>query len=81
MYIYMFVCVEVGEIVCADLVRQELVEKNILMDSGAAPGLQGAQRELEKHMRADSLEKHIQSRPKPAELVEKGILNGEFRGT
>lgn len=47
------------------------------MNSGAAPGLQGAQKDLEKHMRADSLEKHIQSRPKPDELVEKGILNGE----
>lgn len=47
------------------------------MDSGAAPGLQGAQRDLERHMRADSLEKHIQSRPKPEELVEKGILSRE----
>lgn len=56
---------------------QELVEKNILPDSSAAPGIQGAQKDLERHMRADSLEKHIQSRPKPEELVEKGILNGE----
>lgn len=29
-------------------------------------------------MRADSLENHIKARPKPAELIEKGILNGEL---
>ena len=47
---------------------------NILPDSSAAPALQGQQKELEKHMRADSLEQKIQHRPKPEELVKEGIL-------
>ncbi len=47
---------------------------NILPDSTAAPALQGQQRELEKHMRADSLEQKIQHRPKPEELIKEGIL-------
>lgn len=47
---------------------------NILPDSKAAPALQGQQKELEKHMRADSLEQKIQQRPKPEELVKEGIL-------
>ena len=47
---------------------------NILPVSNAAPALQGQQRELEKHMRADSLEQKLQQRPKPEELVKEGIL-------
>ena len=47
---------------------------NILPNSTAAPALQGQQKELEKHMRADSLEQKIQQRPKPEELVKEGIL-------
>ena len=47
---------------------------NILPDSTAAPALQANQKELEKHMRADSLEHKIQHRPKPDELVKEGIL-------
>lgn len=54
------------------------MQKNILHDSSAAPALQEKQHELEMHMRADSLEKHLQSRPKPEELVKEGILKGEF---
>lgn len=50
---------------------------NILSDSTAAPALQGQQRELYKHMRADSLEKQIQHRPDPAELIKEGILKGD----
>jgi hypothetical protein len=50
---------------------------NILPDSTAAPALQGHQRELERHMRADSLEKGLQGRPKPEDLVKKGILEGK----
>jgi len=49
---------------------------NILPDSTAAPALQSNQRELEKHMRRDSLEKQLQNRPKPEELVKEGILEG-----
>lgn len=50
---------------------------NILPDSNAAPAIQGQQRELQKHMRADSLEQKLQSRPKPEELVGKGILEAD----
>lgn len=54
--------------------KDDLVSKNILPDSSAAPGIQGQQRELEKHMRADTLEKAVQGRPQKDELVSKGIL-------
>ena len=50
---------------------------NILPDSTAAPALQGQQKELERHMRADSLEQKIQQRPKPEELVKEGILQAD----
>lgn len=40
----------------------------------AAPSLQEKQKELAKHMRANSLEQKIQQRPKPEELVKGGIL-------
>ena len=51
-----------------------LNQGNILPDSTAAPALQGQQRELAKHMRANSLEQKLQQRPKPEELVKEGIL-------
>jgi RPEL repeat len=51
-----------------------LISGNILPESNAAPALQAQQRELQKHMRKDSLEKHLQTRPKPDELVKEGIL-------
>lgn len=47
---------------------------NILPDSNAAPALQANQRELEKSMRRDSLEKHLANRPDPNQLVKEGIL-------
>ncbi|KAI9745035.1 MAG: hypothetical protein M1818_001313 [Claussenomyces sp. TS43310] len=47
---------------------------NILPDSNAAPGIVGHQKELEKHMRADSLNEKIAHRPSPAELVKEGVL-------
>lgn len=50
---------------------------NILPDSTAAPALQGHQKELERHMRADSLEKHLQARPPPEQLVKQGILEAD----
>lgn len=55
--------------------REDLVERNILPDSTAAPGIQGQQKELEKHMRADSLNEKIAHRPSPAELVKEGVLH------
>lgn len=50
---------------------------NILPDTKAAPALQGQQKELKRHMRADSLEQKIQQRPKPEELVKEGILGAD----
>lgn len=50
------------------------MSKNILPDSSAAPAILGQQRELEKNMRADTLEKAVQGRPQKDELVSKGIL-------
>jgi len=56
--------------------KDELVERNILPDSTAAPALQNHQRELAAAMRRDSIEKHLQTRPSPAELIKEGILEG-----
>lgn len=39
-----------------------------------APALASSQKALERHMRADSLEKALQHRPSPNELVREGIL-------
>lgn len=52
------------------------MEKNVLLDSNAAPAIQEQQKELEKHMRADSLEKKLQHRPEKEELIKEGILKG-----
>jgi hypothetical protein len=48
---------------------------NILPDSTAAPAIQGHQKELEKHMRADSLNEKISHRPKPEDLIKGGVLH------
>jgi len=58
--------------------KDELVERNILPDSTAAPALQNHQRELAAAMRRDSIEKHLQTRPSPAELIKEGILEGSY---
>ncbi len=54
-----------------------MIAGNILPDSAAAPSLQEKQRELERHMRADSLEQKIQQRPKPEELIKEGIMEAD----
>ncbi|KAI0006314.1 hypothetical protein F4779DRAFT_597075 [Xylariaceae sp. FL0662B] len=59
--------------------RSELVEKNILPASTAAPSLQEKQKELEKHMRADSLNEKILHRPSPEKLIEEGVLHEDPR--
>ncbi|CAK7202476.1 hypothetical protein SEUCBS139899_005199 [Sporothrix eucalyptigena] len=59
--------------------REELVQKNILPDSTAAPGLQAQQKQLEKSMRADSLNDKISNRPSPEELIKKGVLDEDPR--
>ncbi|KAK4162298.1 hypothetical protein QBC43DRAFT_77823 [Cladorrhinum sp. PSN259] len=59
--------------------RQALIERNILPASTAAPSIQAQQRELEKHMRADSLNEKIAHRPPPEEVIQKHILHEDPR--
>ncbi|TGJ82801.1 hypothetical protein E0Z10_g5956 [Xylaria hypoxylon] len=59
--------------------RAELVDKNILPESHAAPSLQEKQKELAKHMRADSLNDKISHRPSPEQLLKNGVLHDDPR--
>ncbi|KAK7914221.1 RPEL repeat protein [Apiospora marii] len=59
--------------------RSELVEKNILPASNAAPSLIEKQKELEKHMRADSLNDKILHRPTPEQVLKNGVLHDDPR--
>lgn len=52
----------------------DIYSGNILPNSSAAPALQANQKELDRRMRADSLEHKIQHRPTADKLVEEGIL-------
>ena len=62
-------------LLCSACARTDLTIGNILPDSTAAPSIQGQQRELEKHMRADSLNEKISHRPRPEDLIKEGILS------
>ncbi|KAI9840928.1 MAG: hypothetical protein M1837_001107 [Sclerophora amabilis] len=53
---------------------QDLKEKNILLDTNAAPSLQAAAHELERQRATDSLKKGLEKRPERDELVERNIL-------
>lgn len=59
--------------------RAELIEKNILPASNAAPGLQAHQKELQKHMLEDKLNDKISHRPDPQELINENILHDDPR--
>jgi len=59
--------------------RSELIEKNILPASNAAPAIQAQQKELEKHMKADTLNEKIAHRPSPEELIKEGVLHEDPR--
>ncbi|CAJ0552968.1 Ff.00g010460.m01.CDS01 [Fusarium sp. VM40] len=59
--------------------RAELVEKNILPASTAAPGLLAHQKELEKHMLEDKLNDKISHRPDPEALIKEGVLRDDPR--
>ncbi|KAF7559089.1 hypothetical protein G7046_g5056 [Stylonectria norvegica] len=59
--------------------RDQLVEKNILPASNAAPGLQAQQKELQKHMLEDKLNDKISHRPDPEELIKDGVLRDDPR--
>ncbi|KAI8690515.1 Hypothetical protein NCS54_00042600 [Fusarium falciforme] len=66
--------------------RAELVEKNILPASTAAPGLLAHQKEphhaqLQKHMLEDKLNDKISHRPDPEALIKKDILHDDPRTT
>ncbi|KAK2606378.1 hypothetical protein QQS21_003197 [Conoideocrella luteorostrata] len=59
--------------------RTELVDKNILPASSAAPGLLASQKELERNMLEDKLNDKISHRPTPDELVKGGVLREDPR--
>jgi len=61
--------------------RAELIEKNILPASTAAPGLLAHQKELQKHMLEDKLNDKISHRPDPESLIKKDILHDDPRTT
>jgi hypothetical protein len=47
-------------------------------DSKVAPALQAAQDKLQRSQLEDKLDKALENRPKPEELVNNGILNSRF---
>ncbi|KZF24197.1 hypothetical protein L228DRAFT_266554 [Xylona heveae TC161] len=53
---------------------QELKERHILLDTSAAPALQSAAHDLERHRAIDNLRKNLERRPDREELIEKNIL-------
>jgi len=59
--------------------RSELIEKNILPASTAAPSIQAQQKELAKHMRMDTLNEKISHRPQPEKLLHDGVLREDPR--
>ncbi|KAL5601216.1 hypothetical protein BROUX41_006014 [Berkeleyomyces rouxiae] len=59
--------------------RDNLINKNILPPSTAAPAIQAHQMELQKSMRADTLNEKISHRPSPDELLQSGVLANDPR--
>ncbi|MCJ1471978.1 hypothetical protein MMC13_000622 [Lambiella insularis] len=53
---------------------QDLKDRNILLDTNAAPALQSKALELERQRATDSLKKGLGKRPDREELVERNIL-------
>jgi len=53
---------------------QDLKNRNILLDTNAAPSLQAKQLELERQQATDSLKKGLEKRPDKEELIERNIL-------
>ncbi|KAH8816468.1 hypothetical protein F5884DRAFT_224605 [Xylogone sp. PMI_703] len=54
--------------------QKELRDRHILLDSNAAPAIQQAQYELERHRVSDSLKKGLEHRPERKDLVDRNIL-------
>ncbi|ODA82016.1 hypothetical protein RJ55_00521 [Drechmeria coniospora] len=59
--------------------RADLVDKNILPESSAAPGLLAHQKELQRNMLENKLNDKISHRPDPATLVKGGLLREDPR--
>ncbi|MCJ1391043.1 hypothetical protein MMC18_003904 [Xylographa bjoerkii] len=53
---------------------KDLKDRNILLDTNAAPSLQSKAQELERQRATDSLKKGLGKRPEREELVERNIL-------
>jgi len=53
---------------------QDLKNRNILMDTNAAPALQSVQHELERQKATDNLRKGLEQRPEREVLIERNIL-------
>jgi len=53
---------------------QDLKNRNILLDTNAAPALQSTQKDLERSKILDSLKKGLEQRPERDELIERNIL-------
>jgi len=53
---------------------QDLKNRNILLDTTAAPAIQSAQKELERQKIQDSLKKGLEQRPEREDLIERNIL-------
>ncbi|KAI0030778.1 hypothetical protein K488DRAFT_15722, partial [Vararia minispora EC-137] len=54
--------------------KHELQERNILKDDSVAPALQAAKERLQRSQLEDQLDQKMKTRPKPEEVVKKGIL-------
>lgn len=54
---------------------QDLKNRNILLDTNAAPALQSKALELERQRATDSLRKGLEKRPEREELVERESLH------
>lgn len=50
---------------------QDLKDRNILLDTSAAPSLQSIQKELERQRASDSLRKGLENRSERSELVDR----------
>lgn len=59
--------------------KEELESRNILPENSThvSPALVAHQKELDRHMKSDSLKGKLETRPPPEEVIKKGILNRE----
>ncbi|KIJ67672.1 hypothetical protein HYDPIDRAFT_83104, partial [Hydnomerulius pinastri MD-312] len=55
--------------------KERLQDRNILKDDNVAPALQAAKEKLQRSQLEDKLSQALQQRPKPEELVDRGIIS------